>query len=224
MKDIRVRGATNYKRVTPVKYVLLTIFGLLIIMCCVSTGFAETAIRSSARTSDGPGVLIKNGVVSVNCDNIPLEKILRQIEEQGNVWFKGDESLFKERVSVQFKGLSLEDALKRVLASFSYSLIFDAKGRPSGLIIVGKSKPSRDRPGHRVVKVRKPRTAAVQRVAAVKGSSKLIHKPPRPGFTNSTPMNISRIPRPPKNLDRDAPGISPHLKFSKPVKNSDSEP
>ena len=181
----------------------LGIVGLIFTLNIASYGFAEIS-------SHDEKLLIKNNIVSAKLENIPLGKILRQIEEQSNVWFKGDESLLNEKVSVQFKDLSLEDGLKRILISFNYSLIFDTKRNLAGLIILGKSKPGQDMVRGRTISAKKG-SSALKKAPAI-GTSKIIPYPLSPAISSSKPVDASKIPSPPKNINKDTLGISPRLK------------
>lgn len=180
----------------------LGIVGLIVTLSIASSGFAEIS-------SHDEKLLIKNNIVSARLENIPLGKILQQIEEQSNVWFKGDESLLNEKVSVQFKDLSLEGGLKRILISFNYSLIFDTKRNLAGLIILGKSKPGQDIVRGRTISAKKGSSALKK--TPVRGS-KAIPYSLSPAISSSKPVDASKIPSPPKNINKDTLGISHRLK------------
>ena len=82
---------------------------------------------------------IKGKTLSAKLKEIPLKDILEKLEREKGIWFKGDESEFAEMVSVQFKGLSLEDGLRRILAFKNYTLVFDRDIGLVGVIVLGKS-------------------------------------------------------------------------------------
>ena len=181
----------------------LGIVGLIFTLNSASSGFAEIS-------SDDEKLMIKNNIVSATLENIPLGKILQQIEEQSNVWFKADKPLLNEKVSVQFKDLSLEEGLKRILISFNYSLIFDTKRNLAGLIILGKSKPGRDIVRGRIISAKKESSALKK--TPVRDTSEIIPSPRSPATSSSKPVDASKIPSLPKNINKDTLGISPRLK------------
>ena len=83
---------------------------------------------------------LKNELLSVNLDSVPLKEIIKKVEREMGIWFKGSESLLEEKVSVQFTNLSLDNGLKRILSSMSYSLIFNHNRQLEGVIIIAKKK------------------------------------------------------------------------------------
>jgi len=89
-------------------------------------------------------IRINNRRVSADLKNIPLLRVIREIREQTNIWFKGDESLFNENISLQFKDLSLEDSLKRIIKNYDYSFLYDGDGKLAGLMVLSKTESRRN--------------------------------------------------------------------------------
>lgn len=75
---------------------------------------------------------------SASLKAIPLRLILEELEREKGIWFKGIPSLLDEEITVQFAALSLENGIKRILASKNYSLVFDRDGEPTGVVIIGR--------------------------------------------------------------------------------------
>ena len=75
-----------------------------------------------------------------------LLEVARDIEKQSGVWFRGDETLFQEKISVTFNDLPLEEGLKRILANLNYSLMFDAKNKVAGVMVMGEGTPAGTQP------------------------------------------------------------------------------
>jgi hypothetical protein len=69
---------------------------------------------------------------------VPLRFILEKLEKEKGIWFKGARSLLGEEITVQFTDLSLEDAMKRILSSMNYSLVFGRDGELHGVVILGR--------------------------------------------------------------------------------------
>jgi len=116
---------------------------------------AGAAGNSVMQGSTHKKIQITNGMISVNLKDISLEKVANQIEKQGNVWIRGDESLFEDSISVQFEDLSLEAGLKRIFASMNYSLIFDQDSKLEGIMLIGRQKPGQSQSMKGTVKAKK---------------------------------------------------------------------
>ncbi len=92
-------------------------------------------------------VSVKDGLVSVDLTDTSLLEVARDIEKQSGVWFRGDENLFQEKISVTFNDLPLEEGLKRILANLNYSLMFDNKNKVAGVMVMAERKPAVAQPG-----------------------------------------------------------------------------
>ena len=82
---------------------------------------------------------IKGEIISARIKGVLLKDIVEKVNEKKGIWFKGRESLFEEKISVEFNYLSIQDGLKRILSKMNYSFIFDQNGKLLGVILVGKS-------------------------------------------------------------------------------------
>jgi len=89
-------------------------------------------------------LLIQADTISANLEGVPLGEILEQIKMQANICYRGNEPLLEQKVSVRFKYLPVEDGVKRILAPFNYSLVFDDNGGLAGVILLGKSQAHPD--------------------------------------------------------------------------------
>jgi hypothetical protein len=134
-------------------------------------------------------VSVKEGLLSVNLKETSLLEVARDIEKQSGVWFRGDETLFQEKISVTFNDLPLEEGLKRILSNFNYSLMFDTKNKVAGVMVMGEGKPAGTQPG-------RP-GAPPPRVATPPGTS--TRPAPtvrsRPSPSNPPPATVRRPPR-----------------------------
>ena len=92
------------------------------------------------------GLTFKGQRVSAKFTEVPLRIILEKLEREKAIWFKGSKSLFEEKVTVQFTHLSLEKALKRILGTRDYSLVFDNNKSLRGVILIGKGDASQTPP------------------------------------------------------------------------------
>ena len=117
----------------------LVFLGFLLILSTVCPVSAERNARSDQAASPQRELLIENGTISADLKEVPLRKVLEQILEQADVWYKCDESLFREKISIQFKDLPLKTGMRRILASFDHALEFNARGELIGLTLLGES-------------------------------------------------------------------------------------
>jgi hypothetical protein len=92
-------------------------------------------------------ISVKDGSFSVNLKDVSLLEVARDIEKQSGIWFRGDETLFQEKISVSFKDLAIEEGLKRILANLNYSLMFDTKNKIAGVMVMGEGRPAGTQPG-----------------------------------------------------------------------------
>jgi hypothetical protein len=114
--------------------------GGLIIFSILGLFFCQNALSAEA-------VSVKDGLLSVNLKDNSLLEVARDIEKQSGVWFRGDETLFQEKISVTFNDLPLEEGLKRILTNLNYSLMFDNKNKVAGVMVMGEGKPAGAQPG-----------------------------------------------------------------------------
>jgi hypothetical protein len=164
--------------------------GFLVILSALS-------LFSFASAQAADLVSVKDGLLSVNLKDTSLLEVARDIEKQSDVWFRGDETLFQEKISVTFNDLPLEEGLKRILTNLNYSLMFDAKNKVAGVMVMGEGKPAGAQPG-------RP-GAQPPRVATPPGTST------RPAPTVRTMPSTSSQPastvrRPPRAIPRPAQG------------------
>jgi hypothetical protein len=98
--------------------------------------FAGFPALSEAGKAD---IKFKDEMISADIQNAPLKEVTEKIGKEKGIWFKGEESLFEEKVSVRFTDIPLEEGLKRILGKLNHSMVFDKKSNVRGILIVGKS-------------------------------------------------------------------------------------
>ena len=65
---------------------------------------------------------------------------IEDLNKERGIWWKGDQSILEETVTVQFTDHFLEDGIKRILASMNYCLVFDSDGALVGAILIDREK------------------------------------------------------------------------------------
>jgi hypothetical protein len=78
--------------------------------------------------------------VSAKLNRAPVDIVFERFGRKYGLWFRGLENLFNPQVSVEFKDLSLEEAIKRVLRAANYSVVFDEADTLIGVIIICPNK------------------------------------------------------------------------------------
>ncbi len=143
-------------------------------------------------------VSVKDGLLSVNLKETSLLDVARDIEKQSGVWFRGDETLFQEKISVTFNDLPIEEGLKRILTNLNYSLMFDNKNKVAGVMVMGEVKPAATQPGRPGVQP--------PRVATPPGATTRPAPTVRSRPSTSTAPPAATVRRPPRALPQPAPG------------------
>jgi len=150
----------------------------LVVSCTLGFFLCQNGLCAEA-------VIVKDGLLSVNLKDNSLLEVARDIEKQSGVWFRGDETLFQEKISVTFNDLPLEEGLKRILTNLNYSLMFDAKNKVAGVMVMGEGKPAgalAGRPGALPPRVATPPTSTTRPVPTVRtrpSPATTVRRPPR---------------------------------------------
>jgi hypothetical protein len=190
--------------------------------CLLIAGFFSPALAKEGYTD----LKFQGKTLSADVKKVPLKAILEKLKKEKGIWFEGDESLFEEKVSVQFKDLPLLDGVKRILAHLNYSLMFDKNQRLVGVIVLGRLDPSRMNVGSRrePAKGTNPQEASID-ISPDSGMFKVVPNSPPPGNPNPKPIDMTIIKNlpPPEN-----PNVKPLdttvIKNLPPPGNPDAEP
>lgn len=85
-------------------------------------------------------------------ENASLKAVVEKIAKKEDIWIKGAKKLSGEVYSVEFEGVSVREAFKRMLSSFNRCLFIDRKGELLGVIIISKKKRRRMPRNRRIVR------------------------------------------------------------------------
>lgn len=110
------------------KIILLLFMACQFVLCLFSPVWSEVG---------DIGLKFEGETLSAELEEIPLKVVLENLEREKGIWFKCNKRLLEAKVSVQFKDLSLEDGLKRIIFRMNHSLIFDRNGKVEGVILIG---------------------------------------------------------------------------------------
>jgi hypothetical protein len=95
----------------------------------------NTALASAVAREEiaRPKLSARNGLLTLHVKNQPLETILEQVGRQANVAIIPAEGLAKERISVDFEGYPVGEALRQMLQEYDVLLFYGAGNASSGL-------------------------------------------------------------------------------------------
>lgn len=108
----------------------------------LSTLFLLTFFHLNPACAEVMDMQFDGGRLSANLHRAPLQLVLDKINKEKGISFTAGTSLLDDTVSVQFANLSLEEALKRILARSNYSLVFDKNEELIGAMIIEKETPT----------------------------------------------------------------------------------
>ena len=103
----------------------------------------------------GIDLTFQGNVLSANLKEAQLKEILEKLEREKGISWKGESSLLEEKITVQFRNLSLHEGVKRILGSMNHCLVFDKDERLASVVIIGKKTHGQVRPKGRVVAQKK---------------------------------------------------------------------
>lgn len=90
------------------------------------------------RGSNQLEIIISGGSISATLKDAPISNVLGAIERQTKILFLVDEAVAGEEITASFEEIPLEHALKQILNSLNYSLIYDQNNKLDKVIIFGK--------------------------------------------------------------------------------------
>jgi len=82
-------------------------------LCCFSPALAREGFVDLKLDGDTLSADLKGAV---------LRDILEGLNKERGIWWKGDQSVLEEKVTVQFIDLSLEDGMKKIFGSLDHCL------------------------------------------------------------------------------------------------------
>jgi len=175
------------------KLPFLLLAAYLAVVGIVPHALADQGIDSVGGSSHQELLLIQDGTISANLEGVPLGEILQQIKDQSSIWYRVNESLLEQKISVRFEDLPVEDGVKRILAPFNYSLMFDANGGLSGMILLGRSHTDRDMAIQTTVTSKRSSPPKILDSDTMKGSFDTIRTSSSPETSRAKPVVRSII-------------------------------
>ena len=122
----------------------------LIITLTVGLFLLSVLSPVSARGA-GIDLTFQDDFLSANLNEACLKEILEKLESEKDIFWKGDSSLLEEKITVQFRNLSLHERLKRILGTMNHCLIFDTDEILASFLVIGKKTHGQAMPKERIV-------------------------------------------------------------------------
>ena len=115
----------------------ITLFQILTLIWMVSC-----CLESASAGTENNSLIFQESTCTALLEQEPLKNIIEKVRRETGIWIRVPESVKDERVSVQFKNLSLKEGLRRILRTMNYSLLFDQDGNLIGALVVAKANKS----------------------------------------------------------------------------------
>jgi hypothetical protein len=115
------------------------------VIACFNVLFLLILLHPNAGQAERVDIQFDQMRLSANLDKVSLETVCHKISQESGIWINGFVSSAEILVSVQFTDLSMEEALKRILAATNYSLVFDETEAVIGVNIIGSRTPGRQK-------------------------------------------------------------------------------
>lgn len=193
------------KRIFAVLVIILSTFLFYLLMD--GTAFSANIVHNS-------GIVIENERMSANLKNIPLSEIYQIIKKKCNIQIKGGEEFQGKKITINFKGLTIDRGISRLLSGLNYSILYDSNGSLREIIIAGESnKPQQlNRYSNSPqIAINNPETEKAG--ASLNNNSDGVERQETFNPVSSAiPVDVSRIKKQPININRNNPGISSLLK------------
>lgn len=74
----------------------------------------------------------RSGKLSADISKVPIQKVLRELSKKSNITVFIDTSLKSKKISAQFKNLSLERGIKKLVKPFSSAIVYKQRITPDG--------------------------------------------------------------------------------------------
>jgi hypothetical protein len=113
----------------------------ILTLCCALVFFALGSFSLAASVKGEIDLKFKGERMSVELQEVSLRVILKELEREKGIWFKGDESLLEETVSTRFEDLPLQEGLTRILFRINHTFVFDQNEKLVGLYILDRKQP-----------------------------------------------------------------------------------
>jgi hypothetical protein len=116
------------------KTLIIILIGCLFFL----NGFSPTPAQGKTIS-----LTFEDDTISADLKDARLGDILENLNKERGIWWKGQESVLEEKITVQFTKLSLKEGIERILGSMNHCLIFEQERGLVGVFLAGKGKPGR---------------------------------------------------------------------------------
>jgi hypothetical protein len=109
-----------------------------ILLLVLLNGYGSTSVVSSTL----PYVTVVGDHISVQAKWVQLGDILMAIEQKTGIQFEANERILEKKIYVEFEGLHLQEAIKKILPSMNHAIVYNAPGKIHKVVIIeGEESP-----------------------------------------------------------------------------------
>ncbi len=109
----------------------ILLFGLLVSFILLSSHIY------AATSTDVPTLeLLDNGRLTLNAQGVPLGTLLEEINQRTKLEYEIHKKYLAQPITISFRSLPLEEAIRRILHGISYACIFDSHGNVEKIVTV----------------------------------------------------------------------------------------
>lgn len=131
VRAVLMLSASSYPYLKYVQNVFLFFIALSTIALFMSPHFSV----SEAGTMD---LDFGKDDLSATIEQSALKAVIEKITEKQGIWIKGAENLEDETYSVEFEGVTIREAIERMLEPFNCCYFIDEEGGLVGIIVLSK--------------------------------------------------------------------------------------
>jgi len=106
-------------------FFMTSLFSVLAAVVFIAGGAA--VCQASNLTID-----LGNGTLSADIKQVPIQKVLTELSQKGNITVFLDTSLNSNKITAHFKNLPIEDGIKKLVSPYSSTMVFNKRSTADG--------------------------------------------------------------------------------------------
>ena len=107
---------------------------VVVLLCLVNIVQAEDVLKAAKtptqRSQRVFSVQFDNDLLTVKAEDVPLQEVVQEIARQSHLFVEGS-GLLKDKITIQFDRLALDEGLRLILRGCSFALVYVLKA-PEG--------------------------------------------------------------------------------------------
>lgn len=102
---------------------------ILPFLCLIAFFVSPTSSTHAQSSGQSFHIDYDNGLVTLSADKADLTRLLAQIAQRAGIYVRFPRSLTKKEITIKLSGVSLGEALRRVLQGENHALIYSVSGK-----------------------------------------------------------------------------------------------